>query len=72
MCERLLLAFMCVAAVVRVLVPCSINWSTYISDLFLYLFLLSLYFIHLSTRFFFSLQHLNHCWGYAVCCSATC
>lgn len=30
MCERLLLAFMCVAAVVRVLVPCSINWSTYI------------------------------------------
>lgn len=28
MCERLLLAFMWVAAVVRVLVPCSINCST--------------------------------------------
>lgn len=29
MCERLLLAFMWVAAVVRVLVPCSISCSTY-------------------------------------------
>lgn len=28
MCERLLLAFMCVAAVVRVRVPCSISCST--------------------------------------------
>lgn len=28
MCDRLLLAFMCVAAVVRVLVPCSISCST--------------------------------------------
>lgn len=45
MCERLLLAFMWVAAVVRVLVPCSISCSTYMENRFLYLSLLSL---HLS------------------------
>lgn len=68
MCERLLLAFMWVAAVVRVLVPCSISCSTYMENRFLYL---SLH-LHLLMRVFFSLQRLNLCWGFAVCCSATC
>lgn len=36
MCERLLLAFMWVAAVVRVLVPCSISWSTYRDNRLIY------------------------------------